>query len=80
MRISSRVEGTCLNNLQSPMRFRNNQYEVEDVVRSYAMRFGVRMAPEDADRMLTLFNELCDIFQFYDEEDRGIEFFEPLLR
>jgi hypothetical protein len=38
-----------------------------------------RMSFEDADRMLTLFHELCDIFQFYDEEDRGLEFFAPLI-
>jgi hypothetical protein len=48
-------------------------------VRSYEENFGVRMSFEDADRMLTLFHELCDIFQFYDEEDRGLEFFAPLI-
>jgi hypothetical protein len=54
-------------------------HELADVVRSYEENFGVRMSFEDADRMLTLFHELCDIFQFYDEEDRGLEFFAPLI-
>jgi len=40
--------------------------------------FGVRMSFEDADRCSPSLMSFGDIFRFYDEEDRGLEFFGPL--
>jgi hypothetical protein len=61
------------------MRFMNPWHELEDIVCAYEREFGIRMSFEDADRMLTLFTELCDIFQNYDDDDRGLELFAPLI-
>jgi hypothetical protein len=64
----------------SPMKFMNPWHELEDIVSAYEQEFCIRMSLEDADRMLTLFTELCDIFQNYDDDDRGpLELFAPLI-
>ena len=50
---------------------KNALYEVEALMDDYERDFGVRVSFEDADRMLTLYDELADLLCRYMEEDNG---------
>jgi hypothetical protein len=60
--------------------YHNPYHELEQVITCYERDFGIRLSFEDADRMLTLFDELCDLFQKYESEDGNpLELLAPLL-
>jgi hypothetical protein len=61
-------------------KYKNPFHELEEVIRCYERDFGIRLSFEDADRMLTLFDELCDLFQKYEgDEGHPFELLAPLL-
>ncbi len=42
-----------------------SQEKVRSLIADYAMDFGVVLEFEDAERMLMLYSELCDLFEEY---------------
>jgi hypothetical protein len=61
-------------------KYKNPFHELEEAIRCYERDFGIRLSFEDADRILTLFDELCDLFQKYEsEEGHPFELLAPLL-
>jgi len=46
--------------------------EVRDLIDDFAQDFGVTLALEDAERILTLYGELCVLFEQYSNDDGPI--------
>jgi hypothetical protein len=44
-------------------RMNDEKQGVEAFVTDYERDFGVRMPPKDAQRILTLYDEICDLFE-----------------